>query len=206
MEINEFKNKIEKLIRAYHNSSAKFFYINSIDGETFSLPLGVFVSLDMTESLKTITDLSALINKIVLPDLSLEASVVEIASKKVDSVFMNTITKSDLEDISQHISSEEDLDLFQSLEEVDGEIEFLKNKILNEEKSLSARHTIMLSQLINLRNKVCESNNWSIKKIQKLNESIKGNYYRPFYTHINYKKEGDVEYRIGIFIPIPEDD
>ena len=54
-----------------------------------------------------------------------------------------------------------------------------------------------ISRLQDLIDKLTSTNGWDAHLIQKDDE--KGE-YRIFHQYINYKKENDVEYRVGIFV------
>ena len=82
------RDKVHSLVEVFYQPSFKTFYVNSVDGETFVKPVGVFVSLGITTSLKVLED----IKNIISGSEGYSATLAEIKSKKVAGQFLNTVT------------------------------------------------------------------------------------------------------------------
>lgn len=186
------RDKIRNIIEIFYRPRFKIFNINSLDGKVFDRLQGVFVSLGITTSMKVMEDIAKVINT---EDNGLKAVVVEISSKKVVNQFMNTVTKKtgaeqfliqDLEGPGL-LNKEESLNLLESLKSqlsVKADLEDLKNL------------TPKISKLATLIQKLDKSQGWDSHMIQEDQEE----FYRIFHKFVNYKKVGEIEYRIGIYV------
>lgn len=184
------RDKIHSLVEVFYQPPFKTFYINSVDGETFVKPIGVFVSLGITTSLKVLDDIKEVINE----TKEYNAVLSEISSKKVAGQFLNTVIKTDnprqykIKKFSDQILNEEksraELQRIKSLMDPSQSLETLKE------------YAPKISRLQDLIDKLTSTNGWDAHLIQKDDNGE----YRIFHQYINYKKEGDVEYRIGIFV------
>ena len=183
------REKIHEIVEVFYQPTFKTFYVNSVDSETFIKPIGVFVSLGITTSLKVIESISE-----VIAGYDYNTRIVEISSRKVNGQFLNTIT---YENPSQYM------------------IDDSQGCVLGKEKANE--------ELCRLRAYMNPSEDLEViqtyaPKIQKLQELIDeldrtpdgwethvinvddlGN-YKIFHKQVNYKKESDIEYRIGIFV------
>ena len=90
------KDQIHELVGLFYTTPYKTFYVNSVDGKSFTKPTGVFVSLGITTSLKSIEGIKDILNNYQ----GFSAEVVEIKSTKVSGQFLNVISKRD--NISQY--------------------------------------------------------------------------------------------------------
>ncbi len=184
------REEIKSLVEVFYHPVFKTFYVNSLDGKSFVRNVGIFVSLGMTTSMKVIED----IRDIIEAHNGYSARLAEISSKKVAGQFMNTVTKT--EGISQYELTEFDdtiLDREKALEE----LENLKSKMNVEEDLDVLKDTVpKLSKLSGLVTKLDESDGWKIHLIQKGPEGE----YRIFHKLVNYRKDDDIEYRIGIYV------
>ena len=100
----DIKDKIHNLVSVFYRNTFKTFYVNSYDGEEFEKPFGIFVSLGITTSLKTLNDI-----KEIIEDNGFNATLAEISSKRRTSQFLNTIIRTS--EISQYDTDCSDSDL-----------------------------------------------------------------------------------------------
>lgn len=177
------KDRIHELVEIFYQKPPfKTFYINSTDGKTFVKPTGVFVSLGITTSMKTLEDLRDVLNKTP----GIKSSIVEIESIKVAGTFMNHIINTsptqyevDPETVKPSIvlsqtETEEELRNLEKLEKRD-ETAKLKDAITRVQESQEP---------------------WVTHSVMKLD----GGGYRVFHRYVNYKKTDDIEYRLGIYV------
>ena len=75
----------------YQKSKYKLFNVNSTDGEEFTKPLGIFISLGMTTSLKQIQDITSAISRCK----GYTARVAELGSIKIGGIYLNYLTGAD---------------------------------------------------------------------------------------------------------------
>ena len=186
------KKKIHELVGVFYRPTYKTFYVNSVDGESFIKPTGVFVSLGITTSMKVIEDIRNTIEE----NTDYSAMVAEISSKKIGSQFINTITNIDnpqqyrLESFGENV-----LDEAAAKAELEGMME-----LMNPQQDLSVlnEYAPKVSRLQDLINKLTDSNGWDSHAIQRIDES-EGS-YGVFHKLVNYRVDGDVEYRLGIYV------
>ena len=184
------RDKIHSLVEVFYQPPFKTFYINSVDGETFVKPIGVFVSLGITTSLKVLEDIRGIIND----SDEYNAVLSEISSHKVAGQFLNTVIKTgnpkqykivDLpESVMDEEKSKEELQRMKGLMDPSQSLETLKE------------YAPKISRLQDLIGKLTSTNGWDAHLIQREDNGE----YRIFHQYINYKKEGDVEYRVGILV------
>ena len=186
------KKKIHELVGVFYRPTYKTFYVNSVDGESFIKPTGVFVSLGITTSLKVIEDIRNTIEE----NTDYCAQIAEISSKKIGSQFINTITNIDnpqqyrLESFGDNV-----LDEAAAKEELEKMME-----LMNPQQDLSVlnEYAPKVSRLQDLINKLTDSHGWDSHAIQKIDES-EGS-YGVFHKLVNYRVDGDTEYRLGIYV------
>lgn len=184
------RDKVHSLVEVFYQPSFKTFYVNSVDGETFVKPVGVFVSLGITTSLKVLED----IKNIISGSEGYSATLAEIKSKKVSGQFLNTVTcttgpkQYKITNLSEDIMGEE---------ESKAELERMKN-LMNPSQDLDIlkEYAPKISRLQDLIDKLTSTHGWDAHLIQKKDSGD----YRIFHQYINYKKEGELEYRVGIFV------
>lgn len=184
------RDKIHSLVGVLYQPPFKTFYVNSVDGETFVKPVGVFVSLGITTSLKVLEDIKEIINN----SKEFNAVLSEISSKKIAGQFLNTVIKvgnpkqyriTEFPDsIMDETRSREELQRMKLLMDPSQSLETLKE------------YAPKISRLQDLIDKLTSTNGWDAHLIQK----DENDEYRIFHQYINYKKEGDIEYRVGIFV------
>ena len=82
------RDKIHSLVSVYYQPSFRTFYVNSEDGSTFVRPLGIFVSLGITTSRRTLDDI-----RTVIENHGYQAEIAEISSIKDSSTnqFLNRL-------------------------------------------------------------------------------------------------------------------
>lgn len=184
------KDKIHELIEVYYHPVFKTFYINSLDGKTFTKkPIGVFVSLGLTTSKKVLEDIKQKILNHHSKD-NYEVTLAEISSKKKKDQFLNKVIENsklepyEIYKIPNNVLSEEKSRL--ELSELKKEL----NK--NQENDLLKYKITKLEHLID---KISQKNEWNIYMIQKEAED-----YKMYHKYVNYKKDKDLEFRLGILI------
>lgn len=184
------RDKVHSLVEVFYQPSFKTFYVNSVDGETFVKPIGVFVSLGITTSLKVLED----IKNIIAGSEGYKAVLAEIKSKKVAGQFLNTVTSTmdpkqyKIENLSEDIMNES---------ESRAELERMKGMMdPSQDLDILKEYAPKISRLQDLMDKLTSTHGWDAHLIQK----EKSGDYRIFHQYINYKKEGDLEYRVGIFV------
>lgn len=188
---NISRDKIHSLVEVFYQPSFKTFYVNSLDGETFIKPVGVFVSLGITTSLKVLDDIKNILND----SKGYKAVLAEISSKKVAGQFLNTVIYTGypqqykITDFPEGVLTEEkakaELQEMKALMDPSQSIETLKE------------YAPKISRLQDLIDKLTSTNGWNAHLIQKEREGE----YRIFHRNINYRKDSDgTEYRIGIFV------
>lgn len=195
------RDNVRKLVEVFYQPPFKTFYVNSINGEEFCKPFGVFVSLGITTSKKTLENICDIINN----SENYNARLVEIASKKVGNQFLNYITNLNPEQI--HIDTMAQAVLFLKnpkeewiLDEKFSRIELEKMKdLLHPDQDISTIQEIApkISSLESLINQIDKDpSGWNNFWILKKSDST----YKLFHRYINYGNMGDVEYRIGIYV------
>ena len=184
-----FREKINEVVEVFYQQNFKTFYINSIDGKNFVKPVGVFVSLGITTSLKSLED----IRSVIANTEGYSAVIAEISSKKVGNQFLNTVIN--LETPKQYTLSNSGENILNKTE-AEEELNKLKEKMnTDEDITILQKYAPKISKLQDLINKLTVSNGWESHSIQKDGED-----YKIYHQNVNYKKEGDIEYRIGIFV------
>lgn len=185
MDIN--KGSIQELVSVFYRNTFKMFYINSTDGENFSNPSGIFISLGITTSPTVLEDI-----KSILISNGYNAVISEIVSKKVAGQFMNILTENEPNQYELTEFEDNILDRDKALQV----LEELKNKV-NPEQDLEELKVLVpkLSRLEELINKLDHNNGWSIHLIQETDKT-----FNLFHRFVNYKKENELEYRIGIYV------
>lgn len=183
------REKVHSLVGVFYQPEFKTFFINSEDGKTFKSPLGVFVSLGMTTSFKVLSNICEVIDN----SKEYSAKIVEISSGKVEGQFINTVTN-DTDPKQYQLGEVPGIKLFDR-EEAETELERLK-KLLDPKSSLETIRDIAprVSKLQYFIDKLNESNGWDAHRIQV------GDDYRIYHLFVNYRKENNLEYRLGIYV------
>lgn len=182
------REKVHELVDVFYQPTFKTFYVNSTDEETFIKPIGVFVSLGITTSLKVIESMGETIS-----GYDYNTRIVEISSKKVNGQFLNTIVSEnphqymidDSEEILEHDKAIEELCRLKALMKPEESLEILQHYAPKIQK---------LQELIDELDK--NPQGWENHVIKVEDDGD----YKIFHKLVNYKKKGDVEYRIGIFV------
>ena len=185
------REKIQELVGVFYQPTFKTFYVNSVDGNNFVRPIGVFVSLGITTSMKVLED----IKKVIQGDENLDACIAEISSKKIADRYLNTITN--LTNPRQYKLDETDENVLNE-EQAREELSELKSS-MTVEKDLETlqKNAPKISKLQDLITKLTDSQGWDSHLIQKDEDD-----YKVFHKFINYWKDdtNDIEYRIGIYV------
>ena len=187
------KKKIHELVGVFYRPTYKTFYVNSIDGESFIKPIGVFVSLGITTARKVLED----IRDIIQENTDYVAQIAEISSKKVGTQFINTITN--ISDPQQYRLSDLDPELVLDEEAARKELESMR-QLMNPEQDLDIlnEYAPKISRLQDLIDKLTTTDGWNSHAIQRVDES-EGS-YGVFHKLVNYRQEGNKEYRLGIYV------
>lgn len=176
----------------YQKAKYKLFNVNSIDGEEFTKPIGIFISLGMTTSLKQIQDITSAISHCK----GYTARVAELGSIKIGGIYLNYLTGAEPK---QYPLDEGNSEGLMNRDEVLETISQLVNKSKDSETSQTELIEISgkLNKLTYLNNQLEESDGWSTHAIMEENED-----YKIYHLRLNYMKSPDsnIEYRIGIFV------
>jgi len=178
------KQRIQELIKVFYQQPFKIFYVNSEDGITFIKPKGLFVSLGITTSMVTLEKLRGTIED-TYPETS--PKLVELVSKRGESgQYLNALTTSEphpytITDLPPNLMTKE---------EAEQELARLRENI---KTNLDIQ---LLTATQKLQEFIDRIKNWDEHQIYKTDD----NEYKIFHKTSNYKKEGNVEYRIGIFV------
>lgn len=184
------RDEISRIVDIFYQHEFKTFYINSVDGKTFVKPIGIFVSLGLTTSMQTLENI-----KNVLEENGFIVKLAEIKSKRVNNMFLNTLTKEDNPQ-QYRITSNCNNNVFDE-ESARTELQRLESLLtVNQKVDVLAKTATKVSSLRKLIEKLSLTNGWSDHNIQ-MNED---NEYCIFHKNVNYKKEDDLEYRIGIYV------
>lgn len=184
------KDELQELVGVFYRNTFKTFYINSEDGESFSKPEGIFVSLGITTSPSVLEDI-----KNILISNGYTAEITKIASRKIAGQFLNSIIRESEYPTQFEVIDHKDFKIL-SREESLKRLEDLR-VLVNPDQNLETLKELVpkISRLEELINKLDRSNGWEIHYLQETDHSF--NIYHRF---VNYKKEGDIEYRIGIYV------
>ena len=182
------KTRLSALVEIFYQQRFKIFYVNSCNGEEFTKPVGVFVSLGISTPLETIKRIKDVINS----EQDWIAKVSEIETKKEGNQYLNYISKLDV-DFQYSISKPYPKEVMEK-EEAEKKLEELSKKIdtssdPNDLKEFGPK-VIKLKDLIN-------EINWEEKAI---GEKSNGKFFI-FHKKVNYiKTEDEIEHRIGIYV------
>ena len=187
MDIN--KDKIQNLVSVFYRNTFKIFYINSCDGENFVKPFGVFVSLGITTSMKTLNDI-----KDIIRSNGYDACLAEISSKKDSGQYLNTLIT--VENIKQYDSEICDDGNYMDREMANNRLLELRSQITSEQDLQLLKELVpKISYLEDIISKLNNNYGWDSHLIKESGDS-----YQLYHKLVNYKKDNDVEYRIGIYV------
>jgi len=187
------REEVSELVNIfYHKTKYKLFNVNSVNGEEFTKPLGIFVSLGMTTSLKQIQDITSAISHCK----GYTARVAELGSIKIGGIYLNYLTGAD--PIQQYPLDEGNSEGLMNRDEVLETISKLveQSKNLNTSQAELVEISGKLNKLTYLNNQLEESDGWGTHAIMEDGD------YKIYHLRLNYKKDPDsnIEYRIGIFV------
>ena len=186
------REKIQELVEVFYQPTFKTFYVNSVDGNNFVKPIGVFVSLGITTSMKVLED----IKNVILGNEGLDACIAEISSKKVIDRYLNTITN--FKNPRQYKLSEDTEGVLNEEEAKKELLELKSNMTMEKDLETLQKDAPKISKLQDLITKLTENDGWDSHLIQR--DEKEG--YKIFHKFINYWKDdtNDIEYRIGIYV------
>ena len=188
------KEKLRDLISVFYRNTFKIFYINSQDGETFTKPLGMFISLGITTSpiiLENIKD--------VLESNGYNATICEISSKRFGGQFLNTVTTKSCP--NQYELTEFDDNILDRTKAT-SLVNELKDEI-NQDQDLEVLKQLVpkVARLEELISKLDRTSGWDLHLIQRcISEESKIESFNIFHKFVNYKQVDGVEYRLGIYV------
>lgn len=183
------RDEISRIVDIFYQHEFKTFYVNSVDGNTFVKPIGIFVSLGLTTSMQTLENI-----RNILEENGYIVKLAEIKSRKVNNMFLNTLTR---EDNPQQYKISSCCDNVFEEKEANLELQRLESLLtVDQDINVLASTATKVSSLRKLIEKLSLTNGWSDHSIQ-LNED---NEYCIFHKNLNYKKESDFEYRVGIYV------
>ena len=187
------REEVSELVNIfYHKTKYKLFNVNSVNGEEFTKPLGIFVSLGMTTSLKQIQDITSAISHCK----GYTARVAELGSIKIGGIYLNYLTGAD--PIQQYPLDEGNNEGLMNRDEVLETISKLveQSKDSNTSQAELVEISGKLNKLTYLNNQLEESDGWGTHAIMEDGD------YKIYHLRLNYKKDPDsnIEYRIGIFV------
>lgn len=184
----EYKVILRDIVELFYQSPFKIFNINSLDGKTMVKPFGYFISLGITTSLESLKLIRDYISK---SDYGFTAKLVEIKSIKSEEYgdFLNVLLTTPEDEIKKY-ESDSPTDHQKVLEEE--ETKNLMSEIQEEVSKGDFHNTILLRKLTELEQKINgEWDKYSVLMTET--EPV------VFHKYVNYKKETDAEYRIGIY-------
>jgi len=183
------REQVHDLVKLFYQPTSKSFYINSEDGKEFIKPTGVFISLGMTTSYKTIEN----IKDFIVSSKQYSAKLVEISSVKEGDQFLNTV----ISENPKQYKLDKLPDNIITKEEAEAELAEMKTH-LDPHNSLEkiTEYSARISKLQYYVDKLNDSNGWDAHKLQKVGDSD----YRIYHLFVNYKEDEGVEYRVGILV------
>lgn len=194
------RDDVRKYVEVFYPRPFKTFYVNSLDGQEFVNPFGVFVSLGITTSLKTLNNIKDIIDN----SRDFNGRLVEIASRKIGDQYLNFINNESpnqmqIPTVPQGATYLKDPKEF-ILNEKNAKIELEKMKDLmhpDQDVKILQEYAPRIGQLGNLIHQIEETEgDWNNYWILRSPD----NTYKLFHRYINYADCGDVEYRVGIFV------
>lgn len=185
--MHDYRNLLKDIVELFYHSPFKIFNVNSIDKETLEKPFGYFISLGITTSLEQLRTIRDFISR---SDYGFCARLVELESVKSEHYgdFLNALVDKNEDDIEKYVSVPPD-----DLEVLDreGAEELVKNM----SDLISSGEYTCACTLTKIQNVMKKIENWDEYGLQ-----IKNGIPGVFHKKINYKKEGESEFRIGIYV------
>ena len=183
----DYKIILRDIVELFYQSPFKIFNVNSIDGETLVRPFGYFISLGITTSLESLKGIRDIISK---SDYGFEAKLVELESMKSEEYgdFLNVLSGISEDDIKKYPSTPPGNLQVLSKSEAETLLQELSEKINQGDYTVSP-----------LRQRLSDT----IRKITDWEEhgvQIKDGQPGVFHRFVNYKRTGDSEFRIGIYV------
>ncbi len=186
------REKLYSIVEVFYQSNFKTFYVNSLDGENFIKPVGIFVSLGITTSMDVI---NSVCESIQASGSEFKTRVVEISSKKVLGRYLNTVT----DNIPQQYILTEFPEGALDKKAAQEELKRLKALLDPSQDLKTIQETTLKVQKLNELISRFSDDTWDNHVIVPSD-----NDYKLFHKKVNYKSEGEgdnmVEYRIGILV------
>lgn len=184
-------DEVHRLVSIFYQPEFKTFYVNSVDGEKFTMPTGVFVSLGITTSMEVLNSIKDVINT----SDEYSAELVEIVSKRVSGIqYMNLVTK--IGPTQYKAQLDEKTPTFGKVE-AEEELERLRKESGNFEVAPAFMENIneitSLKRVIDKLDQI--DGGWENHRIIKRSDG-----YGFYHLHVNYEKRDGLEYRVGIYV------
>ncbi len=190
------KDKIKEIVSVFYQAPFKVFYVNSEDGETFSVSENtrVFVSLGLSSPHQTLIDI-----KNILKSSGYKVRLAELKSIRNGNQFVNSITDKEEDQISMY-----SLEFPEGSYDKNGTDELLESLIKSCKNPDGTIQETGIKDLIReiqsikeLQLKLNTSNGWDSAAIIKDDNGD----YKIFRKNSNFlQMPDDVSYRIGIYV------
>lgn len=189
--MTDYKILLRDIIEMFYQSPFKIFNVNSLDGKKLMKPIGYFISLGITTSLRTIKDLAEVLNK---SDYDISARIVELRSYKNDTwnEFLNVVSDIPEDQIKKYPSPIMEDTVLLEKSEAESLLETLKKSI--EEGNYTDSYIKQKLQDAMAKLETFEGG-WDTHKLMKKEKG-----FNIFHNCINYLDKDNVEYRIGIYV------
>lgn len=188
--------EVHKLVSIFYQPEFKTFYVNSSDGEKFTMPSGVFVSLGITTSMEVLKSIRGVINT----GDEYSAELVEIVSKRIAGTqYMNSVTRHNLEEqykakVESPENTLDELGAKKELERLGKIVQDSSNDFLDDNIQKVIIDYNSLKKVVEKLDHI--SGGWDNHRIVYRGESGYGFYH----LLVNYEKRNDLEYRVGIYV------
>lgn len=188
------RESIKRTVEVFYQGPFKVFTVNSEDNETFCREKkGVFVSLGLTTSLETITEIKDILNKVP----GVKARIAELKSSRVYGQFLNTITEREESGVKPYVLDYPENSYDRTATEA--LIKSLTDSCKSPDNSEIGETIKEIQRIRELQSLLEGGDGWKNSVIFK-NDS--GD-YKIFYKVSNYyplNDEKDSSYRIGIYV------
>jgi len=181
---SDTKKLIKDIVDLFYQNRYKIFNVNTINGKTLIKPIGYFISLGITTPISYLMKLKTIIDN---SNYGLSAELVELRSSRSESYgdYLNLVTKVGEENIKKY-KSNDNLDSFDALMTKEG-AESLLNKL--DSLQMKLKLSDVMKKIDGLEG------GWDDHLIYK-----KDGVFGVYYSFVNYLKDCDNEYRIGIYV------
>lgn len=188
------RENVKRTVEVFYQGPFKVFTVNSEDNETFCRDKkGVFVSLGLTTSLETITEIKDILNKVP----GVKARVAELKSSRLYGQFLNSITEREESGVKPYVLDYPDNSYDRAASEA--LVKSLTDSCKDSDTQDIGKVIKDIQKIRELQNLLDEGDGWKNSVIFK-NEA--GD-YKIFYKTSNYyplNDEKESSYRIGIYV------